>query len=103
MDGAVLGSQALVLRYFAADGVDRLVLVNLGRDLPLVPAPEPLLAPPDGYPWSVLWSSEHPRYGGSGTPALGLDGSWRLQGESALVMKAGTDRESDAPRIPADA
>ena len=29
--------------------------------------PEPLLAPPEDTLWDILWSSEDPRYGGSGT------------------------------------
>ena len=33
VDGAVLGAEAFVLRYFAYDGADRLLLVNLGADL----------------------------------------------------------------------
>ena len=28
--------------------------------------PEPLLAPPEGHDWELLWSSEHPAYGGNG-------------------------------------
>jgi maltooligosyltrehalose trehalohydrolase len=48
MDGAVLASEAFVLRFFGAAGDDRLPVVNLGRDLPLNPAPEPLRAPPEG-------------------------------------------------------
>src|SRR5262249_7233305 len=69
LDGAVLGPQAFVLRYFDAGG-DRLLVVNFGRDLHLSPAPEPLLAPPEETAWEVLWSSEDPRYGGTGTPPL---------------------------------
>ena len=46
VDGAVLGPDAFVLRFLARDGDDRLLLVNLYRDLVLEPAPEPLLAPP---------------------------------------------------------
>src|ERR1700744_5490925 len=49
VDGAVLGEQAFVLRFFAEDGGDRLLLVNLGRALSPRPAPEPLLAPPWKY------------------------------------------------------
>ncbi len=67
VDGAVLGPHALVLRYFSDDGQDRLLLVNLGRDLHLAPASEPLLAPPAGQRWLLRWSSEDPRYGGCGT------------------------------------
>src|SRR5262249_53056618 len=70
LDGAVLGESAFVMRLFAADGLDRLLLVNLGRDLHLPQAPEPLLAPPSGHRWQMLWSSEDVRYGGCGTPPL---------------------------------
>src|SRR6185437_10339164 len=45
-DGAVLGAQAFVLRYFVEAGQDRLLIVNFGSDLHLVHAPQPLLAPP---------------------------------------------------------
>jgi maltooligosyltrehalose trehalohydrolase len=86
LDGAVLGPGALVLRFFTGDGRDRLLLVNLGRDLRLDPAPEPLLAPPAGQRWSVLWSSEDPRYGGSGTPQPETDEGWAVLGEAALVL-----------------
>ena len=48
VDGAVLGPEAFVLRFFGENGSDRLLLVNLGRDLDLDSAPEPLLAPPAG-------------------------------------------------------
>ena len=56
----------LVLRFFGGDHDDRLLLVNLGRDVVMTVAPEPLLAPPPDRAWRVLWSSEDPRYGGSG-------------------------------------
>jgi maltooligosyltrehalose trehalohydrolase len=86
VDGAVLGEQAFVLRYFDDEG-DRLVLVNLGRDLRLVPAPEPLLAPPGGGSWKTSWSSEDPRYGGTGTPLVeSEENGWFLPGESTVVM-----------------
>lgn len=86
VDGAVLGPEAFVLRFFAADGDDRLLLVNLGPDLQLGTMPEPLLAPVKGGAWKILWSSEDPRYGGRGTPPLGQEG-WRLPGHAALVLK----------------
>ena len=69
VDGAVLGEEALLLRFFGQDGNDRLLLVNLGLDLRLDPAPEPLLAPPEECVWELLWSSEDPAYGGTGTAA----------------------------------
>src|SRR5260221_5131058 len=46
IDGATLGEHAWLLRLFA-EGADRLLVVNLGRDLTLAPMPEPLLAPLD--------------------------------------------------------
>jgi maltooligosyltrehalose trehalohydrolase len=86
IDGAVLGPDALVIRYFGGGGDDRLLLVNLGRDLHLVPAPEPLLAPPEEKGWRVRWSSEDPRYGGGGTVPPETEEGWRLPGEAALVL-----------------
>ena len=60
--GAVLGPEAFLLRFFSGEHGDRLLLFNLGRDVLLRPAPEPLLAPNDGTQWEVLWTSENPRY-----------------------------------------
>ena len=101
-DAAALGEQALLVRWFTADGRDRLLLVNLARTLHLDPAPEPLLAPPEGMRWRVRWSSEDPRYGGLGTPEPdaaeanrdipGKAGerrpreNWRIPGESAVLL-----------------
>jgi maltooligosyltrehalose trehalohydrolase len=86
VDGAVLASQAFVLRFFAEDGLDRLLIVNLGRDLHFEPAPEPLLAPPEGRSWKLAWSSEDLRYGGGGTPPVQVDGGWHIPGEAAVVL-----------------
>jgi maltooligosyltrehalose trehalohydrolase len=86
VDGAVLGETAFVLRFFADRREDRLLLVNLGRTLHLDPAPEPLLAPPDRAGWMLRWSSEDPRYGGSGTPELETADNWRIPAEAAVVL-----------------
>ena len=112
MDGAILSSECLVVRFFADDGDDRLLVVNVGRTLHLDPAPEPLLAPPQDQVWRILWSSEDPRYGGLGTPQLDAAESdravpgrpqtprphenWRIPAESAVVL-------APAPRAPRDA
>ena len=85
-EGAVLSAQALVLRFFGNAGDDRLLVVNLGLDHYLCPAPEPLLAPPEGRVWTVRWSSEAMAYGGCGTfPPQSKDG-WRLAGEAAVLL-----------------
>jgi maltooligosyltrehalose trehalohydrolase len=87
VDGAVLGEEALVLRFFGERPErDRLLLVNLGQDLELAPMPEPLLAPPAGGAWSVLWASESPAYGGTGVPSLRLDQAWLVPGQAAVVL-----------------
>jgi maltooligosyltrehalose trehalohydrolase len=91
-DGAVLGAEAFVLRYFGGGG-DRLLVVNLGRDLHLDPAPEPLLAPPEGMHWAVLWSSEDPRYGGLGTAPPETEGTWRLPGQAAVLFAPRPDEK----------
>jgi maltooligosyltrehalose trehalohydrolase len=88
VDGAVLAAGAFALRYFGGAKGDRLLLVNLGCDLDLVPAPEPLLAPPGQGDWRVTWSSESPRYGGQGTAPVNTEGRWRLVGESAVLLTA---------------
>jgi maltooligosyltrehalose trehalohydrolase len=88
LDGSVLAEECLLLRFFDPAGDDRLLIVNFGRDLHLHPAPEPLLAPPDGMQWHILWSSEDPRYGGTGTPPLDTDENWRIPGHAAVAMHA---------------
>jgi maltooligosyltrehalose trehalohydrolase len=86
MDGAVLGPEAFVLRFFDVHGNDRLLIVNLGRDLSLLPAPEPLLAPPEEREWQTLWSSEDPRYGGGGTAPLDTEQNWQIPGHAGVVL-----------------
>jgi maltooligosyltrehalose trehalohydrolase len=86
IDGAVLGPEAFLIRFFGPSGSDRLLMVNLGTDLRLVPNPEPLLAPPATGSWEELWSSEDPRYGGSGTPGSDVRGAWTLAAHSALFL-----------------
>ena len=85
-DGAVLGASAFVLRFFGRGLDDRLLVVNLGTHVHLDPAPEPLLAPPPGCGWEVAWSSEDPRYGGGGTPALDSEDNWHLPAEAAVLL-----------------
>jgi maltooligosyltrehalose trehalohydrolase len=95
VDGAVLAPRAFVLRYFGGDGDDRLLLVNLGRDLHLEVAPEPLLAPPEDQEWTLLWSSESPSYGTGGTAPVETEAGWFLPGESAVVLRPRERETSD--------
>lgn len=84
--GAVLGPEALALRFIGGPDGDRLIIVNLGRGFRLSPAPEPLLAPPQHAEWDLLWSSDDPRYGGAGGARQRKLGTWNILGHSALVM-----------------
>jgi maltooligosyltrehalose trehalohydrolase len=90
VDGAVLSSDAFVLRFFSAEHGDRLLVINLGRDLHLDPAPEPLLAPLEGFSWRTRFSTEHPRFGGCGTTAPDSEDNWRIPGEAALFLEPGS-------------
>jgi len=88
-DGAVLGPDTFVLRFFCEDHKDdRLLVVNWGRDLIFNPSPEPLLAPPEETAWSVLWSSDSAKYGGNGTPALDSYLNWIIPAQCAVVLEA---------------
>jgi maltooligosyltrehalose trehalohydrolase len=98
-DGAVLSAEAFVLRWFGDADDDRLLVVNLGRDLDLARAPEPLLAPPADRSWATLWCSEEPRYGGHGFPPVAVDGAWRLPAECAVALSPAERRR--AAREPA--
>jgi maltooligosyltrehalose trehalohydrolase len=86
MHGAVLGPEALLLRHFDDDGDDRLVLLNLGATLPLAPMAQPLLAPPAGCRWRLLWHSEAPRYHGSGMAEPDGEHSWSLPAHALAVL-----------------
>ncbi len=95
VDGAVLGPEAFVLRFFGQEGDDRLLLVNFGMDLHLDPAPDPLLAPPEGMLWQILWSSEHPRYGGCGTYPPDSEDNWRIPGHAAVALAPHSAEEDE--------
>jgi maltooligosyltrehalose trehalohydrolase len=94
VDGALLGSTALVLRYFSRSE-HVILIVNLGADLDYSPAPEPLLAPPGPDGWRLVWSSEFIAYGGQGTPPLWPDSTWRIPGEAALLFAGRSSDDHD--------
>ena len=87
VDGAVLGPTSFVLRYFSEEYDDRMLLVNFGERQVLHPASEPLLAPPLGYTWEILWTSESPRYGGTSSVAVATQEQWILPAESTVALR----------------
>jgi maltooligosyltrehalose trehalohydrolase len=90
VDGAVLGPQAFVLRFFERSAPwfenDRLLLVNLGGQLDMPIVPEPLLAPPADARWATIWSSDDTAFGGPGTSPVVRPSGWCLPPESAVVL-----------------
>jgi maltooligosyltrehalose trehalohydrolase len=87
IDGAVLGSASFILRYFSENNDDRLLVVNFGDGQILHPASEPLLAPPSGYRWVTLWTTESRHYGGTGAVAIASDQQWILPAESTVALR----------------
>ncbi len=86
IDGAVIGAEAFVIRFFAESG-HRLLVVNLGHDLHLLHLPEPLLAPRSGFEsWRILWSSDDPRYGGAGVAPVEVSDGWHVSAHAAVVL-----------------
>jgi maltooligosyltrehalose trehalohydrolase len=75
-----------VLRYRADDNADCLLVVNLGIRQKLEPIPEPLLAPPLGFEWETLWTSESPRYGGPGAVPVATQDEWVLPAEATVAL-----------------
>ena len=87
IDGAVLGPASFVLRYFSEERDDRLLIVNFGERQILKPAGEPLLAPPSGFRWETLWTSDAPRYGGADSMALATEEQWLVPAESTVALR----------------
>ncbi len=86
-DGATLGERAFLLRFFGRSQDDRLLIINSGPALTFSPAPEPLLAPPAGMQWELVWSSEDPTYGGNGiTPLESEEDQWRIPADAAALL-----------------
>ena len=85
IEGAVVGPEAFALRWFSESDGDRLALFNLGRDFDWHPVTEPLVAPPCGKQWKLIWSSEDALYGGMGTPHFD-NKHWPVPGHAAVVF-----------------
>jgi maltooligosyltrehalose trehalohydrolase len=90
IDGAVLAERCFVLRSLRHASGDQLLIVNLGEEFRLEPVKEPLLAPESETDWTLAWSSEFPRYGGSAAPVWDVhtnDGSWRIPTRCTLLFR----------------
>jgi len=89
VDGSVISESAFLLRFFGTNAeLDRLLIVNLGADVRCESLAEPLIAPPTGCHWQLIWSSEHPKYGGEGIHGINLSHSFVISGHSAQVFIA---------------
>lgn len=87
IDGAVLGDESFVLRFFGTKSDDRLLVVNFGKRRALTPVSDPLLAPPLNHQWETLWTSESLRYGGPGPVRVASDHEpWLLPAEATVVL-----------------
>jgi maltooligosyltrehalose trehalohydrolase len=84
VDAAALSGSCLVVRY-TGSGRQRLLVVNLGCAVDISQASEPLVAPPQGGRWQVIWHSERPTYGGSGMPPLEVL-RWEVPGQAAVLL-----------------
>jgi maltooligosyltrehalose trehalohydrolase len=88
LDGAVLSPDAFVIRYFG-NRSDRLLLINLGKDLSLSICPQPLLAPLSKSSWKFMWSSEEVIYGGRGTVEAFKRNYWNIPAHCTQVFGSG--------------
>jgi maltooligosyltrehalose trehalohydrolase len=95
LDGAAPDATLLLLRYFADDDGDWLVLLNAGADREVAALSEPLIAPPAGRTWLPRWSSEAFRYGGQGEMAWS-PGHWPVPGHALIVMHAALTEDPTA-------
>lgn len=99
VDGAVIWSSVFLIRFFSsASNNDRLIIINLGQDFQLSPAPEPLLAPHENCDWKLYWSSEYPQYGGHGACEISTKADWLMPGLSAALLKPIEMAESEGDR-----
>jgi maltooligosyltrehalose trehalohydrolase len=88
IDGAVLADRAFLIRWFDRAHGDRLLVVNVGEELELTPAPEPLLAPPSDSRWQVVMSTDEPRFGGPGATNPCQSNCWKVPAECATLLRA---------------
>jgi maltooligosyltrehalose trehalohydrolase len=99
IDGAVLSERAFLIRWFHPNREDRLLVVNIGDEIGLTPAPEPLLAPPPGARWVVMLSTDEPRFGGPGATNPCESNCWRIPAECATLLRAEAAEPEISPAI----
>jgi maltooligosyltrehalose trehalohydrolase len=92
VDCIALSDTCLAIRWYSAQGQDdRLLIVNLGADQQA--GAEPLLAPPEGRAFKLMWCSEDIRYGGSGyAESVTDDRGLSLPAKTAAVFAANERR-----------
>ncbi len=99
-DGTVLTPDALALRLFDGEPrAHRLVVTNLGSRFERPSVADPLVAPPDGLRWTLRWSSEHPAYGGGGTPDIWKAGTWCVPGRITLLFELSAGAGEPTPTV----
>lgn len=86
LETAALNDDIFVVRWFSPLNDDRLLIVNLGADRFPDVAAEPLLAPPPGGTWEMLWSSDDVTYGGSGKRMPETPAGWSFPAEAAVLL-----------------
>jgi maltooligosyltrehalose trehalohydrolase len=90
VDGAVLSDDCFILRFFFTDPVegelDQLLVVNFGTYLEMIHIPEPLLAPPRGKRWTLLWDSERLEYGGTSAMSPITSNGWQIATETSFLL-----------------
>jgi maltooligosyltrehalose trehalohydrolase len=84
---AVLSPDCLAVRFAGGDVPDRLLIVNFGGELELMPVAEPLLAAPIDTQWQIAWQSNQLEYGGSGKNPVEFDVGWKIGAEAAIVLQ----------------
>jgi maltooligosyltrehalose trehalohydrolase len=88
LDGAVVGKESFVIRFFGNNRDDRLLIVNLSSEFDLSEIAEPLLAAYTN--WELIWSSYDKEYGGRGRPDTNLRNQFRIPSDSALLFRTST-------------
>lgn len=84
-----VGHEALAYRFFSDEEGDRLLVLNLGRDIaPVDYHPNPLLVPPKDCYWKLLLATESSIYGGEGVNDPDAQGEWIFLSESGYFFTA---------------